>query len=117
MEILQIFFITWLLYLIGAIVPFVVYATKRIKKLPLPKSEQWVFIAPFIMWWSFMLINFMPKSLSNSIEAPILGGIVSILYLLRLALGKFTKYPSHAYLMASCLSSVLLYCFVPGLPE
>ena len=117
MEILQLFFFTWLLYLFGAIVPFVVYAIKRVKKEVVPKLEQCVLIVPFILWWSFALINFMPKTLSNLGESLTLGAVVSGLYFLRLALGKFIKYPSQIYFVASCFASILIYCLVPELPE
>lgn len=117
MATLQLFFSMWFFYLAGAAVPLLACMVKCAKKLDVAKEEVLVLFLPYSIWWSLMLINAIPKSLSNLIEAPIIGAIVSFLFLLLRVFWRSIGFSSKIYLVASCIASALIYFFTPGLPE
>jgi hypothetical protein len=79
-----------------------------------------VLIIPPVVWLTAMVLNGSGKSLSNLVEAVYLGGCASVIAILRVALcgrRRSERTLSTAFLVAICLAGLLLWAFVPGLPE
>lgn len=79
-----------------------------------------VLIIPPMVWLTAMLVNGGGKSLSNLVEPIWLGGCASVLAVPRVALSGrrwSERILSTAFLVAVCLAGLLLWAFVPGLPE
>jgi len=117
MELMQIFFLTWFYYLVGAFGAFAAFIFMRVKRVSYSKHEHWVLVAPFIIWSALMLIPGQDKSLSNLIEPFFIGLVVSSMSVFRLLLKSKVKHISLFYFALSCLASVAIFMAVPGLPE
>jgi hypothetical protein len=91
------------------------------KRVHLKITDKLLLVLPWATWLSLMFIDGTGKSLSNLIEASILGGITVVLFTIRSLLEVFnSKYNStwSLYtLLASCVAAFALWAFVPGLPE
>jgi hypothetical protein len=91
------------------------------KRVHLQKTDWSLLFLPWILWIGLMIINGTGKSLSNLIEAVILGCITAAFFAVRAVLEvfypKFGQRLSYLALIGSCLSAVALWAFVPGLPE
>lgn len=116
-DILYAFFLTWAIYLGGAVVPLMRFAYCFFRKVPVSKFEYSILVIPFGIWFALFLSNLMSKSLANLVEAMWLGGLVSALCLVRILFGKNNRHAFPIFFVCSCVASLGIYFFVPGLPE
>jgi uncharacterized membrane-anchored protein len=125
MDFLKIFAASMLwypLFLIPAVFGFVTYYFVIKGASKLTKINWATIIAPWLIW--LILMSFFStgkKSLANLIEPVILGGIVSVLFIVWALMKKHSNVSgvigSATVFVASCASAFLLFFLVPGLPE
>ncbi len=90
------------------------------KRIRLTFSDGLLLIAPYLCWFSCLMIDNNGKTMSNLVELIYLGYAVPILFAGRVVFSMRRPGASPASaitLLASCLVTVALWAFVPGLPE
>ena len=121
MRILAVLFLWYPLFGVPAIVGGLIGWAIFRKRITLLKTDWLMLVFPWLVWISFMIIDGSGKSLSNLIEAIILGAITGVFFTLRLAIeasmNGFGQQLSKAALLVSCISAVALWAFIPALPE
>jgi hypothetical protein len=91
------------------------------KRIRILFADWLLLVVPWLVWIGLTAINDMDKSLSNLVEAFVLGCITVVFFALRsvLALTKPERQSRWAWsaLLGSCFAAAALWAFVPGLPE
>jgi hypothetical protein len=78
-----------------------------------------LFVLPFVAWWSLALSNFRSKALANLIEPIGLFIFLSAVIFMRTFIITYgtNKQRSITSLIIDVLFAVLIYAFIPALPE
>jgi predicted neutral ceramidase superfamily lipid hydrolase len=91
------------------------------KNFKLNKFHYLNLVLPWFVWIGFTVYDGTGKSLSNVIEAVILGCAVSLWFIFEatyIAVKKSVlSYFPQTTLTLNCLTALLLWALVPGLPE
>lgn len=113
LELLHTFMVIWLLYLLGAMLPLVVYIKKTVKRIVPPRTENWALIMPYFIWFALAGMEVRVKHGPNVIEVICLGLVVSLLYVGFRIYGKKMLHTSKFYLAAACITGPILYFSMP----
>ena len=110
------------LFLVPALIGFMPFGFIHRDDKRFVKSDFLALTVPWLLWLVLMAIfSTGKKSLSNLVEAVVVGGIVAILYLaLSIALRneKINRTLGNQIVcVLGCIASFLVYYFTPGLPE
>jgi hypothetical protein len=102
-------------FLLADVMSFIYLAKRRNVTL----WDAGIFIAPFALWYALAVIGLRPKTLSNLVELLALVPVVSVVFVIRVFVGK--QIPVHrrakvAFIVA-CVFAILVYALVPTLPE
>ena len=125
MDVIKIFAasILWYpLFLVPALIGFVPFGFIHKREKRFMKSDFLALTLPWLVWLFLMAIfSTGKKSLSNLVEAFMVGGFVAILYIaLSIALRNKQvnrKLGNQVICLLACIASFLIYYFTPGLPE
>lgn len=124
MDYFQLIFIifSWYpIFLIPAIIGSGIFYGIMKNNITINKYHVLSFVFPWLIWVCLMGFYGTGKSLSNIIEAIILGCIVSFLVLtegiISVLLKKKLVNFSKISLLVSCIAAILLWLFMPLLPE
>ena len=109
------------LFVIPALPGFVLSIVFFRKIVPLTKFHGACLVLPWLVWIGLNTYDGTGKSLSNVIEASILGAFIGVFVLLEGALKKLGiiggVHYSKGLLVSGCILAYLLWLFMPGLPE
>ena len=121
METLALIVSVYLLFAVpGGLICVIAWALAR-KHLRLCRADWLLLVLPWALWLALSSTGYRPKTLSNVLESIPLGVATGLCFLARAWVARTSRRPQSSLalfsLVASSVVAVILWAFVPALPE